>query len=120
MNNSTLKTLLIEYDKKRRNAEEIAQKEKEKIYKEFPELTVIDKQLSTLALSSMKELVKNNDKKILEKLNSDIANLKDKKQKILSSVGEKIYPIYLFNINAIIAKIRGMFSTIHKQLCVIV
>lgn len=94
MNNSTLKTLLIEYDKKRRNAEEIAQKEKEKIYKEFPELTIIDKQLSTLALSSMKELVKNNDKKILEKLNSDIANLKNKKQKILSSIGEKIYPIY--------------------------
>lgn len=94
MNNSTLKTLLIEYDKKRRNAEEIAQKEREKIYKEFPELTEIDKQLSTLALSSMKELVKNNDKKILEKLNSDIDNLKNKKQKILSNIGENLYPIY--------------------------
>lgn len=94
MNNSTLKTLLIEYDKKRRKAEEIAQKEKTKIYEKFPELTEIDKQLSTLALSSMKELIKNNDKKILEKLNSDICYLKNKKQKILSSIKENFYPIY--------------------------
>lgn len=94
MNNSTLKSLLIEYDKKRIKAEEIAQKEKEKVYNDFPELTEIDKKLSSLALSSMKELVKNNDKKILEKLNSDIDNLKNKKQKIINSIDKKIYPIY--------------------------
>ena len=62
MNNSTLKALLIEYEKKRINAENIAQKEKEKLYAEFPELANIDKKLSSLAFTSMRELAKNNDK----------------------------------------------------------
>ena len=69
MNNSTLKALLIEYEKKRINAENIAQKEKEKLYAEFPELANIDKKLSSLAFTSMRELAKNNDKKIIDDLN---------------------------------------------------
>ena len=89
MNNSTLKSLLIEYDKKRRNAENIAQKEKENLYAEFPELDEIDKKLSSLAFSSMIELTKNNDKKIIENLNSNIELLKKKKEDILNSIGEK-------------------------------
>ena len=68
MNNSILKSLLIEYDKKRINAENIAQKEKENLYTEFPELEEIDKKLSSLAFSSMIELTKNNDKKIIENI----------------------------------------------------
>ena len=73
MNNSTLKSLLIEYDKKRINAENIAQKEKENLYTEFAELAEIDKKLSSLAFSSMRELAKNNDKlalKIVEKFSN--------------------------------------------------
>ena len=89
MNNSTLKSLLIEYDKKRINAENIAQKEKENLYEEFPELDEIDKKLSSLAFSSMIELTKNNDKKIIENLNSNIEALKKKKENILNSIGEK-------------------------------
>ena len=97
MNNSTLKSLLIEYDKKRINAENIAQKEKENLYTEFPELEEIDKKLSSLAFSSMIELTKNNDKKIIENLNSNIEALKKEKEKILNSIGErakKIIPNY--------------------------
>ena len=89
MNNSTLKSILIEYDKKRINAENIAQKEKENLYEEFPELDEIDKKLSSLAFSSMIELTKNNDKKIIENLNSNIEALKKKKENILNSIGEK-------------------------------
>ena len=89
LNNSTLKSLLIEYDKKRINAENIAQKEKENLYEEFPELDEIDKKLSSLAFSSMIELTKNNDKKIIENLNSNIEALKKKKENILNSIGEK-------------------------------
>ena len=89
MNNSTLKSLLIEYDKKRINAENIAQKEKENLYEEFPELDEIDKKLSSLAFSSMIELTKNNDKKIIENLNSNIEALKKKKENILNSIGER-------------------------------
>lgn len=89
MNNSTLKTLLIEYDKKRMIAENIAQKEKENLYIEYPELSEIDKKLSSLAFSSMIQLTKNNDKKIIEKLNSNIDVLKKQKQTILNNIGEK-------------------------------
>lgn len=96
LNKSTLKTLLIEYDKKRIKAEELAQKEKDFIYSQYPELSEIDDKLSALALSSMKELVKNNNKEILEQLNLDINNLKNKKQQILSSIDniKNIYPKY--------------------------
>lgn len=80
MNNSTLKALLIEYEKKRINAENIAQKEKEKLYAEFPELANIDKKLSSLAFTSMRELAKNNDKKIIDDLNFNIENLKKAKR----------------------------------------
>ena len=54
MNNTTLKNLLIEYDKKKIRAEEMAQREKQKIYDEFPALSEIDHKLSSLALSTMK------------------------------------------------------------------
>ncbi len=93
MNNITLKTLLIEYDKKRMNVENIAQKEKENLYLEFPELHEIDKKISALAFSSMKELTKNNDKKIIKKLNSNIENLKKQKENILNNIGEKAQKI---------------------------
>ena len=73
------------------------QKEKENLYTEFPELEEIDKKLSSLAFSSMIELTKNNDKKIIENLNSNIEALKKEKEKILNSIGErakKIIPNY--------------------------
>lgn len=89
MNNSTLNSLLIEYDKKRIRAEEIALKEKEKIYEEFPKLNEIDKKISNLAISSMRALAQNNDKQIIAKLNSDIEKLKLEKNKILNSIGDR-------------------------------
>ena len=82
MNNSTLKSLLIEYDKKRIFAEELAQKNKENLYNKFPELFDIDKKLSSLALSTIKEMTKNNNKELIEKLNSNITILKNQKEKI--------------------------------------
>ena len=56
-------------------------KKKENLYTEFPELEEIDKKLSSLAFSSMIELTKNNDKKIIENLNSNIEALKKGKGK---------------------------------------
>lgn len=97
MNNSTLKSLLIEYDKKRILAEELAQKNKEKLYNKFPELDNIDKKLSSLAFATMKQLTQNNDKVLIEKLNSDINALKKQKEEILKSIGkeaESIIPNY--------------------------
>ena len=97
MNNSTLKSLLIEYDKKRIFAEELAQKNKENLYSKFPELFDIDKKLSSLAFSTIKEMTKNNNKELIKKLNSDITILKNQKENILNSIGkeaESIIPNY--------------------------
>ena len=69
MNNSTLNILLNEYRKKRLLAEKIADEKKQELYEEFPELNEIDKKLSSLALGTMKEVAKNNNLLLLEKLN---------------------------------------------------
>ena len=89
MNNNTLKNLLIEYDKKKIRAEEMAQREKQKIYDEFPALSEIDQKLSSLALSTMKELALNNNEKLLKDFNKKIEELKKEKEKILASIGDR-------------------------------
>lgn len=89
MNNATLKSLLIEYDKKRRTAQEIAESEKEKLYQEFPQLADIDKKINSLALSSMKEIALNGDTELITKFNDQMLLLKKEKEKILSSIGSK-------------------------------
>lgn len=97
MNTTILKSLLIEYDKKRMHAEEIADNNKRKLYEEFPSLAEIDKKINSLALSTMKEITKNNDKKLVKQLNNKIETLKKEKESILNSIGVKaksIYPHY--------------------------
>ena len=89
MNNTTLKNLLIEYDKKKIRAEEMAQREKQKIYDEFPALSEIDHKLSSLALSTMKELTLNQNEKLLKDFNQKIEELKKEKEKILASIGDR-------------------------------
>lgn len=97
MNNTTLKSLLIEYDKKRRLAEEHANNAKQDLYKEFPKLAEIDKKINSLAFSTMKEIAKNSDKDLISKLDEQINALKNEKNSILNSIGDKaknIYPKY--------------------------
>lgn len=97
MKNSTLKTLLIEYDKKRIKAQEIADKNKQKLYEEFPNLLEIDNKINSLALSRIKEIALNSDKDLISKFNNEINYLKLEKESILKSVGSKaknIYPNY--------------------------
>lgn len=89
MNSTTLKSLLIEYDKKRRHAQEVAEREKEKLYQEFPKLADIDKKINSLALSSMKEITLNGDKELVAKFNSQMLLLKKEKENILTSIGSK-------------------------------
>lgn len=87
----------MEYRKKKLRAEELADRKKMQLYENFPELSAIDKKLSSLALSTMKEVALSNNKDLLVKLNTDIALLKTEKEKLLSSIsdGEKdITPHY--------------------------
>ena len=95
--NTTLKSLLIEYDKKKRKAEEIADKNKQKLYEEFPKLPEIDNQINSFAFSTIKEISQNNDPKLITELKSKIENLKKEKEAILNSIGVRattIYPHY--------------------------
>ena len=88
MNTSTLKTLLMEYDKKRMKAERQAQTEKNQLYEAYPELSKIDKELSFAAINTAKMMLQKPDEKLIEKLNKNIENLKERKIQILSSIGK--------------------------------
>ena len=97
MNNSILKTLLTEYDKKRRKAEQIADNNKNALYEQYPELAALEKKLSLLAINTAKMMLQQPDKSLIEKLNQDIQNLKMQKSKLLSSIGkteEDLLPQY--------------------------
>lgn len=89
MNTTALKSLLIEYDKKRRHAQEVAESEKEKLYQEFPQLANIDKKINSLALSSMKEISLNGNAELITKFNDQMLLLKKEKENILASIGSK-------------------------------
>ena len=88
MNTSTLKTLLMEYDKKRMKAERQSQTEKNQLYEAYPELSKIDKELSFAAINTAKMMLQKPDEKLIEKLNKNIENLKERKIQILSSIGK--------------------------------
>ena len=97
MNTTTLKFLLSEYDKKRRHAEEVADKNKHELYEEFPELVKIDQKINSIALSKIKEIAQNGNSELIFQLNIQIESLKKEKENILKKIGKKaetIYPHY--------------------------
>ena len=97
MSHSTLQELLIEYDKKKLNAEYQAGLKKQKIYKEEPQLQKIDDELATLAISTTKSVILHHDVSLLQNLQEKIDDLKKKKSDILSSLGmslEDFNPVY--------------------------
>ncbi len=97
LNNSNLKNLLSEYEKKRLNSIYEAEKRKEQIYKENPRLEEIDDILSKEAIRVSKLLIVSKDTTLLEELNRKISDLKNEKIKILNSIGKDISylkPIY--------------------------
>ncbi len=97
MNNITLKSLLSEYDNKRKQANEIADKKKQKLYEDFPRLNEIENKINSLALSTMKEIAQNGNKELIADFNKQLETLKKEKNNILKSIGskaEEIYPHY--------------------------
>ena len=87
MNNSNLKNLLNEYDKKRMQAIIDSEHRKEILYKENPRLSEIDDILTKEAIKTSKLLISNNDSSLLKDLNNKINKLKEEKIKILNSLG---------------------------------
>lgn len=86
MADSTLKTILSQYSKKKIDAEYEAEQRKQELYQKYPKLQAIDDKLTSLAISTTKSLINNNDKSLLEELNNNIYNLKLEKNKILKSL----------------------------------
>lgn len=86
MSDSTLKTILSQYSKKKIDAEYEAEQRKQELYQKYPKLQAIDDKLTSLAISTTKSLINYNDKSLLEELNNNIYNLKLEKNKILKSL----------------------------------
>ena len=81
-----LKNILAQYDKKRIKEEYSAQTRKKELYQRYPKLQDIDDKLSALAISTTKSLIANNDKNLLQELQSNIQKLKEEKNKILKKI----------------------------------
>lgn len=88
MNSSNLKTLLIEYEKKRMKAIYDAEKRKADLYENEARLQQIDDTLSKTAIDISKKMLVCKDSTLLEQLNKKLALLKKEKEKILSSLGK--------------------------------
>lgn len=88
LNNTNLKKLLNEYERKRIQEENDLQYRKNELYNSYPRLQEIDNELSSLAISTAKELIKKNNKEILNNLNTSIESLKNEKKDLLFSIGK--------------------------------
>ena len=82
MANKILSSLLKEYEQKRTKAEMDLDNRKEQLYKKIPRLAQIEQELSSYAINTAKEVLKNNKNNVQE-LNAYIEKLKEEKEKIL-------------------------------------
>ena len=88
MSNETLNSLLKEYEQKKLNAELDLDRRKENLYKLIPRLEEIDSELSTLGISTAKNILNNISKPdSVDNLKLKIANLKKEKEAILIQNG---------------------------------
>lgn len=86
MNSSTLKNMLIEYERKKANAEYEASVRKNSLYEREPLLQEIENNLNLLAISTTKSLIQNNNTMLLENLKKQIEDLKKQKIDILKKL----------------------------------
>ena len=88
MNESNLKIILNEYEKKRIYKIDELENKKKKLYEKLPRLEEIDKELSSLSISTAKSLLKSNDPNLITNFNDTINKLKAEKKNILKSIGK--------------------------------
>lgn len=92
MNNTNIRQLLYEYQKKKDFEDFQAEERKKEIYSKNKRLQEIDKQLSKFAIETTKSLLVNNSSELLTNLNSEISKLKLEKKEILNKMN--ISPSY--------------------------
>lgn len=85
MSNSTLNTLLKEYEKKKFNADMNFEKAKDEFYSLHPDLLEINNKLNSTALDISKSIL-NNDTENANKLKKEFDNLKLKKEQLLKQI----------------------------------
>ena len=93
----TLKEILGEYEQKKMKEEFDALRKKEELFKKYPKLQQIDSKIVTLTLSKAKELIKNNNKKVVESTDKEIKKLKEEKNNFLKELNiskEEFEPVY--------------------------
>ncbi len=83
MDNSNLKTLLIQYDQKRNSAIAKSRNKKYEIYSSFPELEKIDNDISSLSIQAIKAVLTTRDKSIVDNLNKQLSVLKKERNRLL-------------------------------------
>lgn len=82
MSNEILSNLLLEYDQKKRRAELDLENRKKDLYDKFPRLQEIESELNAFAISTAKNILKNNSTSLTD-FNLKISELKNEKKNIL-------------------------------------
>lgn len=88
MSESNLKTILNEYEKKRIYKINELENKKQDLYAKLPRLQEIDSKLSSLSISTAKNLLMFNNPHLITDLNDNINNLKKEKIDLLKSIGK--------------------------------
>lgn len=83
MNNSNLKSLLVQYDQKRNSAIAKSRNKKYEIYHSFPSLEKIDNDINSLSIQAIKAVLTTRNKSVVDNLNIQISNLKKERVKFL-------------------------------------
>lgn len=83
VNNSVLKNLLKDYDKKQMVAIAVAEANKKELYNRIPRLQEIEKELNSLAIKTAKTILANNNDFILDNFQKQIDTLKQERINIL-------------------------------------
>lgn len=88
MSNNNLNVILNEYEKKRIYKINELEIKKQNLYKELPRLQEIDNELSSLSISTAKNILLSNNQTLIKGLNDTINKLKREKNELLASVGK--------------------------------
>ncbi len=94
MDNSTLKSLLQEYQQKRIKANLLSEQNKKELYKKYPRLEEIDNNINLLSIKKIKDILTSNKNEI-NNIDNSIKNLQAEKKKIFEKENIKnISPVY--------------------------
>lgn len=97
VNNSVLKNLLNEYDKKQIKASNELENRKKELFNSIPRLKEIEDKLNFCAINSAKSILLSNNSEILKNLEKEISLLKQERISLLEKAGKDLNylsPIY--------------------------